>query len=32
MRAPPRISCRFSMSMRSTIASAIMFITIAEPP
>ena len=29
---PPRISCRFSMSTRSTIASATMFITIAEPP
>ena len=29
---PPRISCRFSTSTRSTIASATRFITIAEPP
>jgi hypothetical protein len=29
---PPRISTRFSWSMRSTTASAIMFIRMAEPP
>ena len=29
---PPRISCRLSMSILITIASAIMFITMAEPP
>ena len=29
---PPLISCRFSISIRSTIANATMFIKMAEPP
>ncbi len=29
---PPLINCRFSMSTRATIAKAIMFIKIADPP
>src|SRR5439155_20262054 len=29
---PPRMSCLFSISIRSTIANATMFITIADPP
>ena len=29
---PPRINCLFSMSTRTTIASATRFITIADPP
>ncbi len=32
MSRPPRISDRFSMSMRSTMASETRFIRIAEPP